>query len=166
MDIGHFYFLDDKYFEDFPDDRLMKNKEAINGMVHDRPCFYAFQDEKTKLYWMIPFSSQTEKYTRIYNGKVAKYGKCDTIVFGKVLGHKKAFLIQNMCPVTEQYIKNEYIDDESTMPVKVDGIFEKVLRKKANKVLALQRRGINLIFPDVLKIEEDLLGTIGGEENT
>lgn len=55
--------------------------------------------------------------------------------------------------------------DESTMPVKVDGIFEKVLRKKANKVLALQRRGINLIFPDVLKIEEDLLGTIGGEEN-
>ena len=34
-----------------------------------------------------------------------KYHRCDTIVFGEVLGHEKAFLIQNMCPITEKYMK-------------------------------------------------------------
>ena len=50
---------------------------------------------------MIPFSSQTSKFKGIYNKKMQKYHRCDTIVFGEVLGHEKAFLIQNMCPITE-----------------------------------------------------------------
>ena len=70
-------------------------------------CFYAFRDEKTGLFWMIPFSSQIGKFRGYYNFKIQRYGKCDTIAFGEVLGYEKAFLIQNMCPVTEKYIKNE-----------------------------------------------------------
>ena len=93
MDNGHFYFINDQYFIDFPDPYLMQNKEVINGQEHNRPCFYAFEDSNNKgLYWMIPFSSQTNKFHKIYSNKIAKYGKCDTIVFGKVLGHEKAFL--------------------------------------------------------------------------
>jgi hypothetical protein len=60
----------------------MKNKETIGGQVHDRPCFYAFEDSNTGLFWMIPFSSQVSKYRTYYNQKVAKYKKCDTITFG------------------------------------------------------------------------------------
>ena len=157
MDIGHFYYLNDQYFIDFPDPHLMQNKETINGQVHDRPCFYAFQDNKTGLYWLIPFSSQVNKFSAIYNKKMQKYNKCDTIVFGKVLGHTKAFLIQNMCPVTVEYIKNEYIDSNKNIPVRISGSLEKELINKATKVLALQRKGIPLIFPDVLKIEGELL---------
>ena len=37
------YFLSDQYYQDFPDDKLMKNKDTINGMPHSRPCFFAFQ---------------------------------------------------------------------------------------------------------------------------
>ena len=103
MNAGHFYYIDDQYFIDFPDDKLMQNKEQANGQLHDRPCFYAFKDNDTGLYWMIPLSSQVEKYRRYYNLKIARYGKCDTITFGKVLGYEKAFLIQNMCPITERY---------------------------------------------------------------
>ena len=40
MDTGHFYFLSDQYFIDFPDSNLMQNKETINGQSHGRPCFY------------------------------------------------------------------------------------------------------------------------------
>ena len=29
MDIGHFYYLNDQYFIDFPDPKLMQNKETI-----------------------------------------------------------------------------------------------------------------------------------------
>ena len=109
MEIGHFYYIDDQYFKDFPDSYLMQNKEKVNGQLHDRPCFYAFQDSNTQLFWMIPFSSQTSKFKGIYNKKMQKYHRCDTIVFGEVLGHEKAFLIQNMCPITEKYMKNEYL---------------------------------------------------------
>ena len=146
MEIGHFYYIEDQYFIDFPDDYLMQNKETINGEVHDRPCFYTFRDSDSGLYWMIPFSSQVAKFKSIYNKKIQKYKKCDTIVFGKVLGYEKAFLIQNMCPITTKYMKNEYIDSRANIPVRVNGVLEKELKEKASRVLALQRKGIKLIF--------------------
>lgn len=157
MQIGHFYYLSDRYFIDFPDKYLMRNKETINGQSHDRPCFYTFRDSDTGLFWMIPFSSKVNKFRMIYNKKVTNYGKCDTIRFGFVLGYEKAFLIQNMCPVTEKYILNKYIDKSTLLPVRIDGAFEAELISVAKKVLALQRKGCNLIFPDVLKIEAELL---------
>lgn len=157
MDKGHFYYINDQYFIDFPDTKLMQNKETINGQPHDRPCFYAFEDQNTGLYWMIPFSSRVAKYRGYYNTKMQKYHRCDTITFGDVLGHEKAFLIQNMCPVTANYIKNEYIDSVANVPVRVDGVFERELLEKAKRVLALQRKGIKLIFPDVLSIVAKLL---------
>lgn len=157
MKLGHFYYLTDQYFIDFPDPYLMRNKENIEGQAHDRPCFYAFQDKSTGLFWMIPFTSQVSKFRKYYNDKMNKYHRCDTIAFGEILGHEKAFLIQNMCPVSSKYIKNEYIDSNSLHPVRVDGAFEKELIEKASRVLLLQRKGTKLIFPDVLSIEQKLL---------
>ena len=29
MEIGHFYYIDDQYFKDFPDSYLMQNKEKV-----------------------------------------------------------------------------------------------------------------------------------------
>ena len=157
MEAGHFYFLSDQYFVDFRDDKLMSNRESVSGGAHDRPCFCSFRDHKTGLFWLIPISSQIEKFRRIYQGKVSRGGRCDTIDFGNVLGHEKAFLLQNMCPVTEKYIKNEYLDPLYNQPVMLDGAFERQLIRKARKVLTLHRRGIALIFPDVLSIERKLL---------
>ena len=70
MEIGHFYYIEDQYFKDFSDSYLMQNKEKVNGQLHDRPCFYAFQDSNTQLFWMIPFSSQTSKFKGIYNKNI------------------------------------------------------------------------------------------------
>ena len=133
------------------------NKESIDGQLHNRPCFYAFRAADTGLFWMIPFSSQIDKFRIIYNKKVLKYGYCNTIKFGYVLGHEKAFLIQNMCPVTQKYILNQYVDNNSKNPVRIDGVFERSLVADAKKILLLQRKGKQLIFPDVLKIESALL---------
>ena len=105
---------------------------------------------------MIPLSSNVSKFQKIYDSKVKKSGKCDTIVFGDFLGYKKAFLIQNMCPVIECYIRNEYFD-YNNKPVRISSLLETELIQKANKILALQRKGIKLIYPDVLLIERELL---------
>ena len=158
MQEGHLYYLSDQYFIDFPDRYLMRNKEIINRQSHNRPCFYAFKDTNTGLYWMIPFSSQVDKFRDIYNKKVKKYRYCNTIKFGYVLGREKAFLIQNMCPVTDKYILNKYIDGVSRVPVQINNVFAKKLVADAKRVLLLQRQGKKLIFPDVLKIEAMLLG--------
>ena len=158
MNQGCFYFLKDQYFIDFPDKSLMKNKETVNGVAHDRPCFYSFYSSETGIYWLIPFSSRLEKYKELYNQKMTKYGKCDTILFGEVLGHEKAFLIQNICPVIPKYISSEYLDSVAKIPVKIDFKLEKEITKKAKKVLALVRKGRNfMVFPDILSIEKGLL---------
>lgn len=153
---GNFYFIKNEYFDRFKDKFLMQNKEKVSGEVHNRPCFYAFKDDKTDLLWLIPFSSQIDKFKKIYDDKVNKYKKCDTVVFGEVLGYEKAFLIQNICPITEDYIENEYVDSNNN-PVKVEEKLEKELVSKAKKVVRLVRNGIKLTFTDILKIEKELL---------
>ena len=76
---GHFYFIKDEFFEEIKDKELMVNKE--NG--HMRPCYYCFKDSRNNsLYWFIPVSSKVEKYKAIYDKKLARYKRVDTIVFG------------------------------------------------------------------------------------
>ena len=161
----HFYFLKDQYFVDFPDEYLMQNKETIAGISHNRPCYYAFKDEEcADIFWMIPFSSKINKFHEIYNNKIEKYGRCDTIVFAEVLGHEKAFLIQNMCPVSKKYIENEYID--STGAVRLSQHKEQELKQKAMLMLSLVEKGYrNLVFPDILKIKESLITDIETSED-
>lgn len=156
MFTGHFYYIRDEYFKDFQDEKLMSNKEIAQGQAHDRPCFYAFEDTKTGLFWIIPISSQVEKYKAIYDKKVAKYKKCDTLFFAEVLGYPKVFLLQNMCPISKKYIKNEYCN-KAGQAVRVKFSVEKEIIKKAKRILAMHRKGIKLIFPDVIRIEQLLL---------
>lgn len=62
MNKKHFYYINEQYFIDFPDPHLMQHKETIAGQAHDRPSFYAFEDSINGLSWMIPLSSQLNKY--------------------------------------------------------------------------------------------------------
>lgn len=73
-----------------------------------------------------------------------------------MLGYEKAFLIQNICPITKEYIENEYVDSNNN-PVRVEEKLEKELASKAKKVIRLTRNGIKLVFTDILKIEKELL---------
>ena len=108
MEQGHFYFLKDEYFVRFPDENIQRNHEMIDGMLHDKPCFCAIKGNNN-IFWLIPISSKVDKYHRLAEKKIEKYGRCDTIKFGNVLGFEKAFLIQNMIPVTDNYVKSEYV---------------------------------------------------------
>ena len=112
IDVGKFYFIKDTFFEIVNDKELMKNKEK--GIK--RPCYYCFKSkENEKIIWFIPVSTKIEKYKKIYdkkNQKQIELGKTpsvDTIVFGYVANTYSTFLIQNMFPVTEDYIECQYI---------------------------------------------------------
>ena len=71
-----------------------------------------------------------------------------------------------MCPALEKHINNEYIDSSSNTPVKINGALEKEIIIKAKKVLALQRQGKKYIFPDVLKIEAELIKELEANPST
>ena len=116
MHEGYFYYLSDQYFIDFPDKFLMRNKEMIDGKPHNRPCFYAFKDSNTALYWMIPFSSQVDKFRDIYNKKVKKYqssgedGQYDVV-------NEYTDIVHPSNKETRQYIEDELFglyDKENT----------------------------------------------------
>ena len=151
-----FYFLKEEYFKTFPDNNLMRNHEKINNELHNRPCFYALKDRTNKeILWMIPISSKVEKYKSLYSAKISKYGSCDTIVFGEVLGQERAFLIQNICPVTSKYLSEQYMKDDKA--VKISGITEKILRRKTEKILRLSSKNNKVVFPDIKKIKQELI---------
>ena len=105
---------------------------------------------------MIPFSSQVSKFKGFIIRKCKSTIGAIQLFLEKYLVMRR-LLIQNMCPITEKYMKNEYLDSAANIPVRVDGRLEKELKDKAGKVLALQRKGAKLIFPDVLSIEQELL---------
>ena len=156
MELCRFYFIHDVYFKEFNDPHLMGNHKRNGNRIHNRPYFFSLIDEETGLLWMIPVSSKVEKYEIIYQHKIKRNGRCDTLYFGNVLGYKKAFLLQNMCPINERYIQNIYLNSNHE-PVLLDRKTEIELVAKAKFVLGLHKRGYDIIFPNVRLIESKLL---------
>jgi len=152
MEKWQFCFINDQYYNDFPDKYLMKNREIIEGVAHKRPCFFAFPDNIIKgIYWLVPISSKFEKYKAVYDKKVEKFGRCNTIRFGTVLGTNAVFLIQNMSPVTEEYISEIYVD-KNNVPIQIDNRIVQDVVSNAREVLARHFRGAVLVFPDIKTI--------------
>lgn len=149
---GKFYFIKQEFFEKVKDELLLKNKGDENKI----PCYYCFKDLKNSdILWFIPISSKVEKYSKIYNYKLQKYKIVDNIVFGYVEGEKRAFLIQNMFPTTEEYIIEAYI--KQNRYVNVNKELKKEIERKANKILKLVEKGYKgLVFSDILKIKENI----------
>jgi len=166
MEQGQFCFIMDEYYIIYDKERkLMRNKEMVDGKEHGRPCFYAFPDKKNPLIlWCVPISSQVDKYTRIYNHKLDKQWergihtpKCNTIRFGEVMGVKKAFLIQNMFPVTAKYISEIYINRMTQEAVRIPQNTENDIIVHATDVLKLVRSGnAHLVFSDIIGAYNDL----------
>jgi len=154
-----FYFIKDNFFDVIDDKELMQNKE--NGTK--RPCYFCFKSkENDKIIWFIPISTKIEKYKKIYEKKIEtqkKLGKkpaVDTIVFGYVSNTYSTFLIQNMFPVTEEYIESQYV--RNNIAITLSNKLQQEIIDKANKVLGLYKHGMkNIIFPDIEKILNQLL---------
>lgn len=159
IDVGYFYFIKDSFFDVIDDSELMQNKE--NG--NKRPCYYCFKSkEYDSIIWFIPVSTKIDKYQKIYDKKLQKQIKLgktpsiDTIVFGNVANTYSAFLIQNMFPVTEEYIESQYIKNK--VAIKLSNKLQNEIISKAIKVLNLYNHGMkNIVFPDIDRILGQLL---------
>ena len=103
-------------------------------------------------------SSQIDKYEKIKEKIVEKYGKCNTIVIGKYRNRETAFLIQNMFPVIEKYI--DHIDTVQGRTQAIAKSIQMEIAENITTIFKLKKRGIKLIFPDVDRIEQILLNEL------
>ena len=112
-----------------------------------RPTYFCIKNENTNILWFIPMSSKVEKYKKIRDLKIKKYGTCDTILIRKFLGKESVFLLQNMFPTIEKYVDHSHIvNGEETKVINQIAIdIEKVF----NRIMRLVELGKKVIFTDV-----------------
>lgn len=149
---GFVYHIKDEYFAKVNDDRLMQNKESGSY----RPTFFCMRDHiNVGLLWVVPMSSRIEKFQAIHDKQQAKYGKCLTIVLGEYDGKQSAFLLQNMFPVTEQYL--DHIHTRNGNPVPVKYTIAQEVRSNMQQLRQLIIRGKQVVFPNIQKLEALML---------
>ena len=148
-----FYIIKDRFFKEMNDPYLKGNKEA------NRPHYYCFKEEKTGLYWMIPLSSRIDKYKRIINKKTSKGRQCDILHIMKLdNGKESVFLIQDMFPITDEYIERTYTIANNHLTITSEHSAREI-EKKAKKVMRMLKRGVKFTptQPDINKIINKLL---------
>lgn len=147
-----FYIIKDKFFEDMPDPYLKGNKAG------NRPHYYCFEDTNTGIYWMIPLSSRIDKYRRIIDKKEKAGKPCDILHIVKLDDSREsAFLIQDMFPITVEYIEREYTIAGNHLMLTSEHTATEI-EQKARKVIGMLKRGIKFTptQPDVMAILEKL----------
>ena len=139
---GYLYHIKDEFFDVVNDENLMSNKER----GHKRPTYFVIKENN--ILWFIPLSSKVDKYKKIINNKVKKYGRCDGILIRKILGEDSAILIQNAFPTIEKYIDHVHLLDNGK-PAKVIETLQDEILSGFKYLLKLKSKGINLFFADI-----------------
>ena len=132
-----------------------------------RPTYFCIKTQDTEILWFIPMSTKVEKYKKIRENKIKKYGSCDTILIKKFLGKDSVFLIQNMFPVIEKYVDHCHIVNGKEAKV-IDRIASEI-EESFHKIIRLIKMGKKVIFTDVendIKIMLDVLSKISDNYNT
>ena len=153
MEKHAFYIIKDEFFVRFNDPFLKGNKEE------NRPHYYCFQDNTEGIYWVIPMSSRVEKYKKIIVKKKEQNKPCDILHICRLSsGIENVFLIQDMFPVTENYILRPYTIGENILTLTKDKDV-KIVEKKALRIKNMIENGKRFIpyQVDALKIKNELL---------
>ncbi len=147
---GYLYHIKDEFFNVVNDDKLMTNHERGKK----RPTYFTIKDRD--ILWFIPLSSKVDKYKKIIDNKVKKYGRCDTILIREILGKDSAILLQNAFPTLEKYIDHAHLLDNGKPAKVVESLKDEILQN-FKYLLKLKSKGINLFFTDIDSIKEKMM---------
>ena len=106
--------------------------------------------------WKVSLSSKVDKYRKILDNKMKKYGRCDTILIREILGKDSVVLLQNAFPTLEKYIDHEHLLDNGK-PAKVVETLKDEILQNFKYLLKLKSKGVNLFFTDIDKIKKQML---------
>ena len=147
---GYLYHIKDEYFDVVNDDNLMTNHERGKK----RPTHFTIKDKD--ILWFIPLSSKVDKYRKIVDNKMKRYGRCDTILIREILGKDSVILLQNTFPTLEKYIDHAHLLDNGKPAKVVESLKDEILQN-FEYLLKLKSKGVNLFFTDIDKIKKQML---------
>ena len=136
----------------------MKDPYLKGNKTESRPHYYCFQDTSPDIYWMIPMSSKIKKYQRLIDKRISDGKPCDILHVAKLdTGVECAFLIQDMFPITEEYIMRPFTISGNHLRLTSQHT-AMIVRRKAKKVLGMLKRGVKFTptQPDIMSILEKL----------
>lgn len=151
---NHFYHVSDQYFEQY---NQHKDPEITQNKDGRRPYYYAIKVKNQKdLYFLIPLSSQIEKYEKIIENREKRGLPNDTIHIAKVAGSKSAFLLNKMIPVPAKYITSE--KKYYGVPVKlVSNPTIRAIEEKAKRIVLLTNTNAKIPYqPDIKKLLSEI----------
>ena len=152
MNTASFYIIKDEFFQFANEPYLKGNKNQ------SRPHYYCFEEQDSGIFWMIPLSSRVDKYRRIIEKKEHSGKRCDILHIAKLDNDKESvFLIQDMFPVTAQYIDLQFTLAGNPMILSSQHTVDAIDRK-ARRVLGMLKRGVKFTptQPNALAILEKL----------
>ena len=147
---GYIYHIKDEFFDVVDDESLMTNHERGKK----RPTYFTIKDKD--ILWFIPLSSKVNKYKKIINNKMNKYGRCDTILIKEILGKDSVILLQNAFPTLEKYIDHVHLLDNGKPAKVVESVKDEILQK-FRYLIKLKSKGVNLFFTDIDKIKDIMI---------
>ena len=107
---------------------------------------------------MIPLSSRIDKYKQIMEKKEKAGKPCDILHIVKLDDSREsAFLIQDMFPITEEYIEREYTIAGNHLMLTSEHTAREI-EQYAKKVMGMLKHGIKFTptQPDIMAILENL----------
>ena len=149
VETGYLYHIKDEYFDVVNDDSLMRNHERGKK----RPTYFTIKDKN--ILWFIPISSKIEKYKKIIDNKIKKYGFCNTIIIRKIAGEDAAILLQNAFPTLEKYI--DHVHTVNGIPLKIPTDLQTEIKTLFKNMLGLKKRGTNLFFSNIDTLMDKML---------
>ena len=149
---GYLYHIKDEYFNVVNDNSLMQNHEKGKK----RPTYFTIKDKD--ILWFIPISSKVDKYKKIINNKIEKYGFCNTIIIRKIAGEDAAILLQNAFPTLEKYI--DHVHTINGVPLNVPTELQSEIKSLFKNMIGLKKRGTDLFFSDIDSLKKKMLEEI------
>jgi len=145
LENNSFYFLKDEFFDAVGETTLMDNTKE-NG--NQRPHYFVFKENKTNLSWVIPISKQIKKYKNIIekqtNKNIAEQKNyLITVQLIKVQNVNSALLYQDMFPITDYYIKKQYIRGSQPYSIYDPSLINEI-KKKSIRTIQLLNKSICL----------------------
>ena len=132
-----FYIIKDEFF-DIVDDKHLKQNKGQN-----RPHYYCINYKD--YFWMIPLSSQIEKYRKIIDKRLKNNKPCDILHIAKLdNGKESVFLIQDIFPVIEKYIDREFTMFGKPFILTSENLINEIERK-AKKIINLILGGVKIL---------------------
>lgn len=145
---GYLYHIKAEFFDIMNDDNLMQNHEK--GKT--RPTYFTIKDKD--ILWFVPISSRIEKYKKIINHKIKKFGFCNSILVEKIFDKDAAILLQNTFPTLEKYIDHVHTIDGK--PAKVPEKLKRKIYNNFKKLMKLHNRGIKVFFADIDSLKQQI----------